>query len=178
MNLIENKTKVSKKDISSFLNMTSNQNLWLVVIASVIVALLGFSFEDGKIAYTGFLYLIIAVAILVIYFVMLFVTIKKQTKSFVEIDNLYTFNDDEILILGETQGETEKLNLKYDTIYKVKENKRFIFIYVNKFAALILNKDQKNFIKGDVEKLKSLLEIKLTAFQNQLSKNKEKNKAK
>lgn len=95
-----------------------------------------------------------------------------------EIDNLYTFNDDEILILGEAQGEKEKLNLKYDTIYKVKENKRFIFIYVNKYAALILNKDQKNFIKGDVEKLKSLLEIKLTAFQNQLSKNKEKNKAK
>ena len=172
MNIIQNKTKISKKDMLQFLNHASNQNIWLVIICAVIISLLGFTIQNGTLVYQNFFYLIGGVLVVVIYYIIIFSTYSKQTKNFHEIENEYIFNDDGLSVVGTTEGITEKFDMKYNSLFKVKETKKHFYLFVNNYSALILGKNEENFTHGDVEKLRKFLELKLTPKQNHLIKTK------
>jgi len=172
MNIIKNKTKITKKDILKFLNRASLQNLWIVSISALIIALLGFTIENGALVYKNFFFLIASGLVFVIYFISISATLKKQTQNFKEIENEYSFNDEGVSIVGSTNGETEKFDLKYYNIFKVKETKDSYYLFVNNYSALILSKDESCFSQGDADRLKKLLSLKLNPKQNQLKKTK------
>jgi len=175
MTVIQNKTIINKKDISKFLMGVSIQKSWLIVICAVVIALLGFSFENGVLIYKNYLFIVAAVCTLVIYIISTFITVSKSTKTFKEITNEFSFNDDELKVVGSTDGTTEKFDIKYHQLYRVKETKEYFYLFVNKYSALIVKKNDDSFSQGDALKLKKFLELKLTAVQNQLKKQ---NKAK
>lgn len=168
MNIIENKTKVTKKDIAKFLNKAGTQNLWIVAICAVVITLLGFTIQNGTLVYSNFFFLIAGVASFAIYYIFIFVNISKQTKKFQDIENEYVFSDDGIVVSGTTGGETEKFNIKYHQIFKVSETKSCYYVFVNSYSALILSKEQNCFSHGDSDKLKKLLSLKLSPKQNQM----------
>ena len=170
MNLIKNRTKITKKEIIKFLQQASLKNLWLVAICAVIVALLGFSFENGVIMYRNYIFLILAGAVFVVYFIILSITLSKQTKNFNIIENEYSFNDDGLIVVGSTGGVTESFNVKYEMLFKVKETKESYYFFINDYSALIISKSEDCFSRGDAIKLKKLLELKLNPKQNQLKK--------
>ena len=172
MNIIQNKTKISKKDMLQFLSHASSQNVWLVAICAVIVALLGFSVQNGALVYQNFFYLIGGALIVIIYYAVVFATYSKQTKNFHGIENEYIFSDDGFSVVGTTEGVTEKFDMKYHSLFKVKETKSHIYLFVNNYSALIMSKNNENFSHGDVDKLRKFLELKLTAKQNHLKKTK------
>ncbi len=170
MTIIQNKTVINKKDISKFLMSISIQKSWLIVICAVVIALLGFSFENGALIYNNYLFLVASVCTFVIYIISTYITVSKSTKKFKEIINEFSFNDDELSVVGSTDGTTEKFNIKYHLLYKVKETKEYFYLFVNKYSALIVKKNNENFSQGDAIKLKKFFELKLTAVQNQLKK--------
>ena len=170
MNIIENKTKVTKKDIAKFLSKAGTQNLWVVAICAAVIALLGFSVENGTLVYKNFFFLIAGLGSFAIYFIFIFVHLKKQTKNFHDIENEYVFSDDGIIVSGTAGGETEKFNIPYHQIFKVSETKDCYYVFVNSYSALILSKEQTCFSHGDADKLKKLLSMKLNPKQNQMKK--------
>ncbi len=178
MTIIQNKTKITKKDISKFLLMASLQSAWLVAISAVVIALLGFSIENGTLIYCNYFFPIAAVCTVVIYLISVFFSVSKHLKNFKEIENEYSFNDDGVLVQGSTDGVTEKFDLKYSKLFKVKETSESYYLFVNNYSALIISKNQNCFTHGDSNKLKLLLDMKLNHKQNQLKKAKTQNKAK
>lgn len=170
MILIQNKTKITQKDITKFMQQVGFKNLWLVLIAVAITALLGFTINNGTLVYTNYLFLVFAGGIAVFYFTFLFVTISKQSKKFKQIENEYSFGDEEIVVIGTAAGVSEKFNVRYEKLFKVKETKSYYFLFVNDYSALILNKNIKCFSRGDALKLHELLSMKLSAKQNFLTK--------
>ncbi len=172
MNIIQNKTRITKKEILKFLNRASLQNLWIVAISAIIIALLGFSIENGALIYSNFIFLFAGVIIIVGYFVFITLTLNKQTKNFQEIENEYFFNDEGIIVVGSIGGTVEKFDMKYHNIFKVKETKECYYFFVNNYSALILDKEASCFSHGDSEKLKKLLQLKLNPRQNRLKKSK------
>ena len=172
MNIIQNKTKITKKEILKFLNRASMQNLWIVAISAIVIALLGFSIENGVLVYKNYFFLIASAAVFVIYFIIISITLKKQTKNFKDIENEYFFNDEGVIVVGSTNGETEKFDMKYHNLFKVKETKDSYYLFVNNYSALILSKDEACYTHGDAERLNKLLSMKLNPKQNQLKKSK------
>ena len=153
-----------------FLSNAGMQNLWLVGICSVIVALLGFSIENGTLVYRNFLFLICGVLIVPVYFLILHFYFRKQTKNFKGIENEYVFNDETFSVMGTTDGITEKFDMPYHSLFKVKETRDYVYLFVNNYSALIVNKNQDCFSHGDAERLRKFLNMKLTAKQNHLAK--------
>ena len=170
MNIITNKTKITKKDMFKFLNNAGLQNLWLVGICAVIISLLGFTVKNGILVYENFFYLIAGVFVIGFYFFYVYLTFRKQTKDFKDIENEYIFNDDSFIVVGSTNGVAEKFEMQYHALFKVKETKNSIYLFINNFSALIVSKNSDCFSHGDVERLKKFLELKLTPKQNQLKK--------
>lgn len=170
MTLIENKTKVTKKDIFKFLHNYSLKNLWLVVLSAIIISCFGFDIIDGKLVYVDWIFIPLAVVIILLYYIVLFAMFSKQMKNFNEFDNAYSFGDDKIDVVGTIKGETETFNVKYSALFRVKETKSCFYLFVNNFSALIVKKDSNCFLKGDSGKLKNLLEMKLTIIQNKMKK--------
>lgn len=178
MTIIQNKTKITKKEISKFLYMASLQSVWLVAISAVVIALLGFTIDNGNLVYTNYFFPIAAVCTIAIYLVSIFFSVSKHLKNFKEIENEYSFNDDGILVEGSTGGISEKFDLKYNKLFKVKETNESYYLFVNNYSALIISKNQNCFSQGDANKLKLLLDMKLNPKQNRLKKGKSQNKAK
>ena len=174
MNLIENKSTITKKDILHFLHDYSLKNLWLVIVCAIAVCCFGFTFVDGKLVYQNYIFIIIAASLIVVYYILLIVTFYSQLKKFSDINNTYCFEDDRISVVGTIKGETEAFHVNYPNIYKVKETKSCFYIFVNNTSALIIKKDEKCFVKGDSKKLKSLLQMKLNVIQNKMKKDKAK----
>jgi hypothetical protein len=168
MDLIENNSTITKKDILAFLHRYSLKNLWLVGVCAVIIISFGFNISNGQVSYSNFMYLIAGVLIIAIYYVGLFITLSKQTKNFKTISNNYTFQDSFIEVAGETGGIKEQFHIKYQSLFKVKETKKSLYLFVNNASALIIHKNKDNFTKGDAEKLKKLLEMKITPIQNKM----------
>lgn len=170
MGLIENKSTITKKDIFGFLHRYSLKNLWLIGLCAVVIASFGFSIVDGKLTYTSLYYLLAGLLIIVVYYIFLFIAFSKQLKNFKNISNTYTFQDSIIKIEGETGGIKEQFDLKYHNLFKVKETRNSFYIFVNNASALIIHKNKDNFVKGDANKLKMLLEMKITPLQNKMKK--------
>ena len=174
MNLIENKSKVTKKDILKFLHNYSLKNLWIVILCAVAIGCFGFSIVDGKLVYQNFIFILFAILVVIGYYIALFLTFKSQLKNFTEINNTYSFEDDKINVVGTTKGETEAFHVKYTSLFRVKETKDSFYLFVNNTSALIVKKDEKCYVKGDSNKLKKLLEMKLNIIQNKMKKDKAK----
>jgi hypothetical protein len=170
MNIIQNKTKIDKNDMVRFLNNAGIQNLWLVGFCSVIIALLGFTIENGTLVYRNFLFLIVGILVIPVYFLILRVHFSKQIKNFKGIENEYIFNDESFSVVGTTAGITEKFDMNYHSLFKVKETKSYVYLYVNNYSALIINKKEDCFTQGDALRLRKFLNLKLTAKQNHLIK--------
>ena len=152
------------------MNFASLQNLWIVGISAVIIALLGFDVQNGNLFYNNYFFLIAGIAVIAIYFIVITFTLKKQTKNFKDIENEYIFNDEGILVIGSTGGTREQIDIKYNNLFKVKETKNSYYLFINNYSALILKKDKKYFSLGDSDKLKKLFSLKLNTKQNQLKK--------
>ena len=174
MNLIENKSKITKKDILNFLHNYSLKNLWIVAICAIGIFCFGFSIVGGQVVYSNYIFIVFSISTVLIYYIMLFVTFSSQLKNFAEIQNTYSFEDDRVNVVGTTKGETEAFHVKYNALFKVKETKNCFYLFVNNVSALIVKKDQSNYVKGDSVKLKRLLEMKLSVIQNKMKKDKAK----
>lgn len=174
MSLIENKSKITKKDILNFLHSYSLKNLWLVALCTIVTACFGFSIVDGKLVYKNYVFIIISILLVFGYCFILALTFSNQLKNFSEINNTYSFDDDKINVVGTIKGEKESFNVKYSSLFRVKETKSYFYLFVNNTSALIIKKDKSNYTKGDSTKLKKLLEMKLTLIQNKMKKDKAK----
>lgn len=170
MGFIENKSTITKKDIFGFLHRYSLKNLWLVGLCFIVIASFGFNLTDGKLTYSNFYYLLAGALIIVVYYIVLFIAFSKQLKNFKTISNSYSFQDSYIKVEGETGGIKEQFDVKYHSLFKVKETRKSFYLFVNNASALIIHKNKESFVKGDANKLKTLLEMKITPVQNKMKK--------
>ena len=70
-----------------------------------------------------------------------------------------TFTEDSINENTVTSTTTQNTLSSYDAVYKVTQDEKFIYVFVAKNAACII--DKEGFIEGDLESLVSLLRSKL-----------------
>ncbi len=87
---------------------------------------------------------------------------KKQAKLNEAINKPleYLFNEKEIVV---SQGE-DSVNYTWDDVIKVKSTKLSIFVYVSKYRAFLL--PRQDFEEGDIAKLKDLMNRKGTSIRS------------
>lgn len=90
---------------------------------------------------------------------------KFDKASFKDIEQKYTFRPKYVLI--ETGGEEGKLG--YDTLHKVYETPNFLYLYLNRNKAYVM--DLNGFVQGDMDALRKQLTVTLGAKRYKLIKN-------
>ncbi len=92
----------------------------------------------------------------------LYLKSKKQAKLNEAINKPleYVFNEQEIKV---SQGE-DSVNYSWDEVIKIKSTKLSIFVYVSKYRAFLLPRE--DFAEGDIAKLKDLLNRKGTSVRS------------
>ena len=158
MEIAKNKTELNKKTLSSFQNLEMWKRSWLVAVLAVALIVLAFTIVDGKIVLKSIPFLVIGSAVFPFYIILLKIIFYRQNKKFQTIMLEYTFTENKLIVKGENLATKEETELNYSSLTKVKETKKYIFLYINKLSALVV--DKNNFSVGSAEKVMNLLKLK------------------
>lgn len=149
------KNKLTKKDYISYL---LNRNMVLVLSPIIIVALLIatiFSIIEEGFNFSTVIYLL-PIVLFILSYVQIYRVVKHTLKSQKEIYELkITLTDNEYKDL--TNGE--KNNLPYDKAYCFKESKNYLYVFVDKYNALILPK--REFENNELDQIKTTFSKKM-----------------
>ena len=151
-----------KTEIDKTAQKALSKNVIIFCIASIVVGSVGlltfivlYAFFES--AYLDLLLLFsIPFALGLVYLIMINKNIKNMAES--KITNEYNFNEDSLNVTCEKNGEifgTQKVY--YKDIYKVREVKDYIFIYINATSAYIIKKS--NATDEEIAIIKRLLKI-------------------
>ena len=90
-----------------------------------------------------------------------------QNKKFKNTTLDYTFTDQKIYISGQSESTHEETEMFYTNLAKVRQTKKYIYLYLDKNSALIV--DKKGFTSGSSEKVMGLLNLKFNKKKEKLS---------
>lgn len=168
---IRNKTVYTLDTLYSFNKhyIKGKKALWITYAIITLFAFLEFAlhayttfvYGDGKMN-PVIIYLLAVVVVLDVFYILLYtVILKKQIKNSPQLNAVVecTFTEDSINENTVTSTTTQNTLSSYDAVYKVTQDEKFIYVFVAKNAACII--DKEGFIEGDLESLVSLLKSKL-----------------
>lgn len=167
MEIAKNTTKITKKHLAGFQNLEILKKSWLIAICAVILIILSFSIVNGSIVLRSIPFLVIGSAVWPFYVILLKIMFIVQNKKFKNTTLDYTFNDQKILIVGNSENAHEETEMFYNNLAKVKQTKKYIYLYLDKNSALIV--DKKGFTSGSSEKVMELLNLKFNKKKEKLS---------
>lgn len=149
------KNKLTTKDYLTYL---LNRNMILLLSPIIIIALLiaiVYSIITEGFTFNTIIYFL-PIALFLLTYVQIYRVIKHTLKSQKEIYELkITLTDNEYKDL--TNGEHN--NLSYDKVYCYKETRKHLYIFVDKYNALILPK--REFEDNELEQIKTTFSKKL-----------------
>ncbi len=161
--LFENKTPYTYEEylkLNKFHFSKSKKVYNILIIACIILiySISIFMLIVGSKILEPILYIIFATALGGIIKVIPYVATKSITKTDSFINNV---TNDEVFYDEYLINKTEQSELKvlYNQVFKAYETKTHFYIYVNKRAAMIVNKE--NFILGNVDEFRKFLNNKL-----------------
>jgi len=93
---------------------------------------------------------------------------KKSNTKLKDIRSEYVFTEDLIHLTSKTESYSGSAEIQYSVIQNVCETAEFIYLYVNKHTAYIV--DKKNIENGTVLELRNLLISKLPAKKYKCTK--------
>ena len=160
MEIAKNRTEFTKRVLSAFQNMEILKKSWLVCLCSLVLIVLSFTIREGKIVLNSIPFLIIGVCVVPVYVMTLKVLFIKQNKKFEKTTLNYIFTDQKILVSGQSATSKEDAEFVYTNLQGVKNTRRYIYLYINKMSALVV--DKNGFTSGSAEKLLSLLDLRLS----------------
>lgn len=161
MEIAKNSTKLDKKSLSSFQTMEIFKHSWLIGLCALILIALSFELVNGKVQLDSLVTLIIGAAIWPLYVIFLKILYSRQNKKLGTTLIDYIFTDEKISIEGNGPTGIEKMDVPYVNILKISQNRKFLFLYINKESALVV--DKNNFSLGSAEKVVNLIKFKLNA---------------
>ena len=127
----------------------------LSIIALIIVTFGTLTFGLDYFTYYVFITLIFLNILMAFLYFMLPGITYKSNKNLQNIENKFVFSDDEITIASENQGYKGNATMKYNLINKVYETKKYIYIYINRAQAYIIDKTQID--GGRIEELRETI---------------------
>lgn len=149
------KNKLTKKDYITYL---INRNIVLLLSPIIIIALVVaaiFAIVYDGFSFTVLIYLL-PVLLFIASYLQMYKVIKYTLKSQQEINELkITLTDNEYKDV--TNGESNSLT--YDKAYCYKETKNYLYIFVDKYNALILPK--REFEENELSKIKETFNKKM-----------------
>ena len=150
--------------------LKSRKSTWIVHLVSTVIMLLSFALHlfteltycDGKLD-AIMVYLLLLIAVIDVYSVLactvlLKARIKKSPQINTTVETVFT--EDSFTENSATTNMTSSSVVSYDKILKVSQDEKYLYLYIAKNAAVIL--DKNGFAdEGDLDYLISLLRIKL-----------------
>lgn len=159
MEIAKNKTQLTGKSLFAFQIHNLLKGLWLIALVSIIVVLCAFRIKDGVFQLDSLIVLIIGACVLPIYLLFCLFSFLFQDKKFKPVSLDYIFMDDKILVECSNGISHEQTSLRYNQISKIGQTKKYIFMYIDKASALLI--DKNGFSLGDANRVVSLLSINI-----------------
>ena len=163
MEIAKNKTEFTKKCLTSFQNLEILRRSWLVALCALGLIILSFTIRDGKVMLNSIPFLVIGASVLPFYVALLKIMFIIQNKKFKKTSLEYVFTDQKIMVSGKNETTNEQTELHYTDLVAVKQTKKFIYLYINKVSALVV--DKSGFTSGSAEKLLSLIDLRCNKKQ-------------
>lgn len=167
MEIARNTTNITKKNLAGFQNLEILKKSWLIAICAVVLIILSFSIVNGAIVLRSIPFLVIGAAVWPFYVILLKILFMVQNKKFKNTTLDYTFTDQKIYISGQSESTHEETEMFYTNLAKVRQTKKYIYLYLDKNSALIV--DKKGFTSGSSEKVMGLLNLKFNKKKEKLS---------
>lgn len=167
MEIARNTTNITKKNLSGFQNLEILKKSWLIALCAVVLIILSFSIVNGTIVLRSIPFLVIGAAVWPFYVILLKILFMVQNKKFKNTTLDYTFTDQKIYISGQSESTHEETEMFYTNLAKVRQTKKYIYLYLDKNSALIV--DKKGFTSGSSEKVMGLLNLKFNKKKEKLS---------
>lgn len=156
MEIAKNKTTLTKKMLFAFQNREIFKKSWVILICALALIVVSFRIVDGKLVLNSIPFLVIGCLAYPLYIGILELFFIKQNKTFTTVTIEYTFQTDSILLDGTSVYGKETSELFYSKLEKIVFTKKYIYIYINKTSALLV--DTSSFSSGSPEKIRALLE--------------------
>lgn len=169
MEIAKNTTKLTKRALSSFQTREIFKKSVSIGICGIILAILGFGVSNGQIYLRSIPFLVIGLCVYPLYVIILKILFAKQNKNFETTTIDYVFTDEKILVNGTTGTSTEKNEVNYFQLLKIRQTKKHIFLYINSSSALVV--DKTSFTHGTAEKVVELVKLRLTQKEKTLKPN-------
>lgn len=132
--------------------------LSFIVLVIALTTFLGFyEYDTVYLTYAFFLFIL-----LLLYCFILFAVPWINHKSMCgkeELVNNYVFEDDMMTVSSKTEGAFGESKRTYESLDRVMETGKYLFLYINRNQAYIVKKS--DFARGDVDVLKAYLKTKL-----------------
>ena len=160
MEIAKNSTKLDKKTLSSFQTMEIFKRSWLIGLCALVLIALSFELVNGNVQLDSLVTLIIGAAIWPLYVILLKILYARQNKKLGTTFIDYVFTDEKISIEGNGPTGIEKMDVPYVNILKISQNRKFLFLSINKESALVV--DKNNFSVGSAEKVVNLIKFRLS----------------
>jgi len=168
MEIAKNTTELNKKTLVAFQNVEILKKSWLIAICSFVIMVLSFGVQDGHVYLNCIPILVVGALCWPFYVVLLKILFIKQNKKFETMMISYTFSDEKIMVSGKSASGEENVEIPYENLFKARQTKKFIFLYVTKDSALVV--DKSKFSYGDADKVMNLIKLKEEDKQDEKKK--------
>lgn len=158
MEIAKNTTILDKKSLISFQRIEIWKKSWLIGVLALALMALAFTIQEGQVVLKSIPFLVIGAAVFPVYIILLELIFLKQNKNFQTTTLEYTFTENKLIVKGQNATSKEETELTYESLTKVSQTKKYIYLYINKVSALVV--DKRSFTLGSSEKLINLLNLK------------------
>lgn len=170
MHIASNKTLLSRKQLFKLQNLAILKYLWIIAICAVLLVVLAFDIEGGKIVFSSLTCAILGGAIIPIYVFSLQITCAIKNRKLPQVMTyIYEISDTSISAKAIDQDLVEEVKYNISSMVAYQVDKNYITIAVDKTASMIIDKNGFSDPE-EAEKVIALLEEKIP------SKRKRKNK--
>ncbi len=163
--ILENERTYTCDDIklASTELLKSRALLLYIIMSSIFIALgalfiaLSFVFDnDITILVSG---IIIACMVFMIWGVYIFTYIKINKRDYKPADYKYTFFDDEVKVIVNSENFNQHMVLKYKDVLSVVKSKHFTYLYINRMQSFFflnedLNDEVYKVLRGKIKRFK------------------------
>lgn len=126
-----------------------------IIISAIFVFLFVIDLYNIIVFYAPVSVLVVHLLIFILFSLYLYVLIPnlnyKRQKTMTDTVNEYTFYDTKLVAISTSKGMTGTSEIEYSSLNKVFETKEYIYIYIAKEKALIINKS--TITNGSVDEI-------------------------
>lgn len=133
--------------------------VYIIYGTVAVVAILGLFFTPYQDIFTWLMFLSVFMPVFMLSMLLQTRSIYKRQQAVHDAQNTYLFYEDDILVKTVQAGQEMQAKIPYEGLQKAVETAEFIYIFIVRSNALIINKAQ--FVIGTPQDLQTLLQKKL-----------------